>query len=316
MLHSVQACTRTPSPGAKLALARECRRLVTAQNGENVHLWSIEDDGLKELSVLKGSGTSLQTVAISSDGNRVMFVQDFVVINVWDVEAQKVVQKLTGHTGNHITSLAFSPDGYRAVSTTMQGNALVHDKAARVWNLETGKQVGEFNGHALRGAHTVTRAQFLPDGKKTLSTGGDGHMRLWDAERGAELRPFQANNDVLEGLAVSPDGKRAVTCGRDRAIRVWNVETGKELRRITDAYFTTDLAISPDGTLLAAFAPGVNFISPELRFWELETGKERGKFTGDEHYASGLAFVDWRTITGVGKDGVLRVWQIEERPGR
>src|ERR1700693_1034614 len=70
-----------------------------------------------------------------------------------------------------------------------------------------------------------------PDGRRVLTTGLDGTLRIWDPATGRELFKIQAHKDWAVGLAACPDGKRAVTSGNDKTARLWDLETGKELRR-------------------------------------------------------------------------------------
>jgi WD40 repeat protein len=67
-----------------------------------------------------------------------------------------------------VRSVAFSPDGKHIITAS-------NDKTARVWDAETGKQIGE----PLRG-HTdwVWSAVFSPDGKRIVTASEDKTVRL------------------------------------------------------------------------------------------------------------------------------------------
>jgi dipeptidyl aminopeptidase/acylaminoacyl peptidase len=75
---------------------------------------------------------------------------------------------LTGHTKG-VLSAAFSPDGERIVTAS-------GDDTARLWDAETGKQIGELRGHT----HNVTSAAFSPDGKRIVTASDDKTVRLWE----------------------------------------------------------------------------------------------------------------------------------------
>ena len=71
-----------------------------------------------------------------------------------------------------MTSAAFSPDGKRIVTAS-------EDKTARLWDAETGKQIGEpLKGHT----DSVLSAAFSPDGKRIVTASDDKTARLWDAD--------------------------------------------------------------------------------------------------------------------------------------
>jgi len=66
-----------------------------------------------------------------------------------------------GHSGE-VTSVAWSPDGKRIVSTS-------YDSTAQVWEPLTGKQFVIFRGHN----GVVQDAAWSPDGSRIVSCGGD-----------------------------------------------------------------------------------------------------------------------------------------------
>jgi hypothetical protein len=73
-----------------------------------------------------------------------------------------------GHE-NYVHSAAFSPDGKRIVTASS-------DKTARLWDAETGKQIGApLVGHEA----AVDSAAFSPDGKRIVTASWDKTARLW-----------------------------------------------------------------------------------------------------------------------------------------
>ena len=69
---------------------------------------------------------------------------------------------------------AFTPDGKRAVS----GGA---DGIARLWDVDTGKELRQFHGHTA----TILTIAFSADGRRFLTGSHDASMRLWDVDSGA-----------------------------------------------------------------------------------------------------------------------------------
>jgi WD40 repeat protein len=67
-------------------------------------------------------------------------------------------------------SAEFSRDGKRIVTASA-------DKTARVWDAQTGKQLGEPMKHEA----AVRSAKFSPDGKRIVTASEDKTARVWDA---------------------------------------------------------------------------------------------------------------------------------------
>src|SRR5262249_13445753 len=108
----------------------------------------------------------------------------------------------------------------------------------------TGKEVRKFAGHSS----WVGCVAFLPDGKKALSGGYDGTLRLWDVDTGKLVWSVEAHKHVHR-IAVSADGKVALTAGFSD-FKVWEVATGKETRRFKpDGEGAGNIGLSPDGAL-------------------------------------------------------------------
>src|SRR5205823_137182 len=90
------------------------------------------------------------------------------------------IHSLTGGT-KRITGLAFSPDGKRLVSTSMEN-------VARVWDAQTGEAVFALEGHSRFHIQAVACS---PDGKHVATGGGDFTIRLWDAATGKTRQILQ-----------------------------------------------------------------------------------------------------------------------------
>jgi hypothetical protein len=85
-------------------------------------------------------------------------------------ENRDLLLTLSGHSSFHIFSAAFSPDGRRIVSGSM-------DKTVKVWNAETGALIRTLSGHT----GGVKSAAFSPDGRRIVSGADDQTVKVWDA---------------------------------------------------------------------------------------------------------------------------------------
>src|SRR5262249_44564049 len=102
---------------------------------------------------------------------------------------------------------------------------------------------------------------------------------------------------------------------RDNAVRVYDVETGKRLHswvvELNDPFenYTSAVAISPDGKLVAACATD-NLI----HLWDMAGDKKVGQLNGSGWNPRGLAFAsNGKMLYSTGWDGVVRRWDIEKR---
>ncbi len=170
------------------------------------------------------SNDQVRAVAVDAEGKMAMTgchqSQDIWLVNL--ARAEKI-RKLGGHTSGYfmfrkptITSLAFSPDGLRAVSGCL-------DQTARVWNALTGECKLVFGGHrGFWGWRGVVGVAWLPDGKHALSASEDGTLRVWDVNTGQESRRYQHGGSI-RCLGVTPDVRMAVTGGSDGVVRVFTL---------------------------------------------------------------------------------------------
>jgi WD40 repeat protein len=120
-------------------------------------VWVWDANTGEQLRELQGHTGSVNSIAFSPDGNKIVSGSFDHSVRVWDVKTGKQLRELQGHTGS-VTSVAFSPDGNKIVSGS-------EDQSVQVWDAEM---------DVLRG-HTsyITSVAFLPDSDYIVSGSGD-----------------------------------------------------------------------------------------------------------------------------------------------
>lgn len=156
--------------------------------------------------------------AIAADGKLVAFNRGND-IDLFEVEAQKIVGTLSGHT-SWCEAMAFSPDGKLLVSGGCDG-------VLRVWNVAERKGI-----HALTGqGRTIAAVAMSPNGRVAATCGTISctvgrpepirHIVLWDLKEGVQLDSYSGHDVDGQALAFSPDGKRLASGLNDGTTIVW-----------------------------------------------------------------------------------------------
>jgi WD40 repeat protein len=109
-------------------------------------------------------------------------------------------------------AVSFAPDGKQFATAGA-------DRAIRIWNFTTGKEVRQFRGHQ----GPITGLCYSPDGRRLLSCGEDRTVRLWDAKSGQELQRLTGHTDKIWAVVFTPDGKHALSASSDQTLRLWEL---------------------------------------------------------------------------------------------
>jgi WD40 repeat protein len=222
------------------------------------------------------SPDAAQVAAIVKEGTgsiAVLDARDGRVVRTIDLEARQAVK------------LAYSPDGRRLVAGFLEG-------AVRVFNLETGAvEVGEPSTPGHGGA--ITRTAFSPGGTLVGSHSLDGFdtgLRMWRAsDRSlAWARPdLRGTDGSPQSFAFSQDSS-LVAIPSGSTISLLRATDGVEVGAIANAS-ASSLAISPDGTLIAAGC-SCSGRTPAVRVWRVADGVEQAGFGDGTTQAHTLAF--------------------------
>ena len=168
-------------------------------------------------------------------------------LKFWNATSlERTAENVEAHSDT-ISDLDFSPDGTKVVTGSP-------DKFVKTFEVATGKVVGSFESHTSN----VLGVAWSHDGRRLASVSADRELKLWDQEKGTQVRTlkgweqeitsvafysktneqvlttcgdkklrldngvFATTDDFQYAAAVSPDGKYIVSGGEDGVLRVWN----------------------------------------------------------------------------------------------
>ena len=211
---------------------------------------------------LCGHEGAVRSVAVSSDGQRVVSCSDDKTIRIWSVRSGKeVMDPLCGHD-EVVTSVAVNRNNQYAVSGSRDGTVRLrgmshgkqvreplcghegsvhsvavsddcrviasasYDNIIRVWNVSKEEVVETvFPGHTA----AVACVALNEDGSRVVSGSLDGMVRAWNALNAKHEASAVKKNEVRKASAlfVSVDRKTVVAGDNDACISIWDVEAGR-----------------------------------------------------------------------------------------
>ncbi|KAJ7212575.1 hypothetical protein GGX14DRAFT_564331 [Mycena pura] len=239
-----------------------CRHWAVHLTDKTVRIWDATTGA--ELVRMVGHTESVNSVAFSPDGARVVSGSGDQSVRIWDAMTSAELGKMEGHTKG-VWSVAFSPDGAHIVSGS-------GDETVCIWDATTGAELRRMEGHT----QSVESVAFSLDGAWIVSGSGDKSVHIWDAMTGAELGKMEGHTQSVSSVAFSPDGTCIVSGSHDKTMRIWDVMTCAELGRMEGhSEWVLSVAFSPDGTCVVSGSD-----DETVRIWDVKTGAELGRMEG------------------------------------
>jgi WD40 repeat protein len=237
---------------------------------------------------------------VGPDGKTIVYGGGFDrTLRFWDPIADKEVRRLENFV-QFPTALGYSADGKRVA-------VVVNGRSLQVLSTESGEGVRNWDSEMNQWiGHMLALGS---DGRR-VAAGGNGSIRLWDAESGAEIWKRDPNGGQYATLPVfAPDGRTLAffTGQQVRVVEVISRQPRLLIERPPNngrGMVVQSLALSPDGRMLA-----IGTSQGEVELHDVATGKEIGKLNGHRGNVTALAFSpDGRLLASGAADATVLLW--------
>lgn len=272
-------------PVRALAISADGASAISGSFDTSAVRWSLSRNAAEQ--VMRFHDGAVNAVAFLMDGRMITAGAD-AHIAIWTAGQQQPDKILDGHTAP-VAALAVSPDGHLLASASW-------DHSVRLWPLAGGAP-RVLEGHA----QNVNGVAFSPDGKNVLGAGYDATLRIWPVT-GGNVAVYNVPSP-LNAVVVALDGE-IVTAGANGKVYFLS-PAGKILDEVEASPTPIiSLAISPDGTLVAAAG-----IRGSVAIIERKTRKLVRTLVGPGLPVWSVAFFpDSRTLLTGGADRMIRRW--------
>jgi WD40 repeat protein len=264
----------------QLELSQDGSMMVSSHDDGDVIVWSMPER--ERIITFQGYGEAAVWATISPDGRYVATLFEDELVTVRDLETGEWMwlSELDGaNSRSRPFQVHFTHDGSKLlvvlpnalyIADTETGEILdewVYDDRAllsalvmpddetvllgfnrtqnNLWlyDLETGEQIREFQGHD----DGVLTIDISADSTQIVTGSYDNLVRVWDVETGNPTRVFSGHSNSINDVAFNGDGSVVASVSGDRSVRLWSIETGFELfRYVGHAERVNAVAYTPD----------------------------------------------------------------------
>jgi WD40 repeat protein len=269
--------------------------------GTTLCLWDV-DQGV-ELRRFGDPQRAVLSFAFSPSG-KFLAAAGFDRVRVWGLTSGKELRQLEPARDRRAPPLgpvAFSPDGKTLAAVGEASQTIL------LWDLTDSRERFPPSGHL----GPVEALAFLPGGKRLVSAGRDGTLRLWDWAAGAEVEHLTDAGPVPTSLGVAPDGKTilysTLTHPSLGQLCLWKPGTGKVIRQLDAGQVPPGASrplLSPDGRLAV-----VNRAADQaVLLFNTATGKVEHELKGPRYAADAAFTPDGGLLAYFGQDALIHVW--------
>ncbi|WFD29896.1 substrate-specific activator of APC-dependent proteolysis [Malassezia sp. CBS 17886] len=281
--------------------------------GKCAYLWSAKTSTVTKLCDLQGVQDSITGLnwsamvrgargAYSRQGNHLAIGTHSGLVQIWDVEKERLLRTMMGHTAR-VGALAWN----NHVLTTGSRDRTIYHRDVRVPD----QHVKTLLAHRQE----VCGLKWNPSRDQLASGGNDNKLLVWDALSTTPLYRFSDHTAAVKAIAWSPHQQGLLASGggtADMKIRFWNTQTGAALSAIDTGSQVCNLAWNrTSNEIVSTHGYSSGCVHNQIHLWRYPSLSQVATLTGHTMRVLYLAMSpSGRSIvTGAG-DETLRFWDL------
>jgi WD40 repeat protein len=252
------------------------KHLVTTSADQTARLWDGKTGQL--VAVLEGhTGTVYSASFTLAGGKAIMTISADGTARLWDSESGRSLFPPIGHP-RYSQVLAISGDGSRMVIRSESGSLELWDRI--LGNIRGSLTAKDTSLGAEGDSPGEVAVSFSPNGRRLITGGSDGMVRIWDGRTGQPLIALKGHRSRVLSIAWLPDNSGFATGGSDGVTRLWRSGIGRSPYPLEGHKSEiTALAYSPAGRdrgrrLFSVSRDG------DGRLWDTDSGDQLHRFEG------------------------------------
>lgn len=274
--------------------------VLAAGADKNMHLWDV---GTRtEKAKWPGHGGAVNLAAFSRDGHLALSASEDGTARLWTVGLGKDLARYAGQHQGRVWGAAFSTDEREVVTCGQDGKVVL-------WETPTGKAIRPIPGHTAAVHGLAIRPG--PGRREVVTASLDKSARLFNLDKGNEIRKCEDGSPGYTCVACTPDGRYALLGGKDAVVRLWDLDSGKVDHRFTGHKGEVGVvALAPNGKYFLSAST-----DKTIHLWSLQPRQMLHTFPGHTNAVTGLAFTPaGRHFASSSLDGTVRIWGLPPTP--
>jgi WD40 repeat protein len=272
------------------------RRIVTLGLDGRLRLWDPANGQpvtppLRQPDFRRASQRLRPAVHFSPDGRFVLVAFGSPEACLRDLEDGQL-KRVFAH-GDIVNDAVFSPDGRRI----MTGG---DDKLVRLWEAESGEQIGP----ALKHAEAVSNVGFSADGSRFYTVQNRRVIWLWDTATAARVGETLKGNGAIFNISSGPKGRQLFAVMWRGFGWLWDMEKGERLFKLPHEAPLFSAAFSPTGAQIATAS-----WNGTVQVWSTTEGTLSSEILVAGAPTQQVAFSpDGASLAVSSANGVVQVW--------